>query len=122
MSIVSQRGLLSFLVMIICAVGWVVSTHGGSAADNLEQVGRFSVVAADGYALLLDTKTGCVWSGMALKSEGPLGTGSSIRKFVLMSVEGLYYVPTSAPELSKSSRVAPDRCISLAVGEKSGGG
>lgn len=98
------------LLTIIYVVGWAVTTYGRSSQDYLDQPGRYLVVAADGYALLVDTKTGCVWDGVALQIKGPLGTGSSVTKFRLVSVEGLYHVPTSAEESTKTPRTFPERC------------
>ena len=106
---------LHVLIVFICAVlvttGWVVRTQGKSDIEEQLQGGRYMVVAADGYALLLDTKTGCMWNGLALKFTGPVGTGASIKGFHLISVEGLYTVPTSAEELARTPRVFPERCV-----------
>ncbi len=105
----TSRMLIGLLVGFFVA-GVAAMSQGKPGTEELQN-NRYMVAAADGFAVLVDTRTGCVWTGYGLQMAGPAGRVTSVNEFKLASVEGLYSPTTgSGEDLTKRSRAFPERC------------
>ena len=110
MSTASRVLVISSLLAVFALASWTVTTYGTTSENRVAQSGRYSVSAADGYALLVDTKTGCTWRGSGYAIQTPTGTRSGVTELKLISVEGLYQVATPVEEKAGTQRTFPTLC------------
>ena len=100
------------LTIMMVVGGWSLSYGDTLNSDeNPHTNARYQIIGLQGYAVLLDTRTGCVWSATTKQITGPLGTAMWLDQFRLVSVEGLYHLSQNVEELSKTPRVPPAKCV-----------
>lgn len=111
---ISYWGAKKWILLLLIVAGTlsgVAIGQGTSPQIPLDQSGRYMAIATEGYALLVDTRSGCVWAATATKMNIPIGVGYAIKQFVLKSVEGLVEVSTSPNETANVAKAIPMRCI-----------
>jgi len=103
-------GMLVGLFVAFFITGLAAMSQGKSGTEELQN-NRYMVSAGEGFAVLVDTKTGCVWTGIGLQMTGPAGKATSVNEFKLASVEGLYSPAIgSGEDFTRRSRAFPERC------------